>query len=267
MGKLVVASMAVWLVVTGAVATGSPLAYCGFNSGEDSPAYTVGDINGQGSATGDWELGWTTTTLPGTYVFGVADGGQDGAGDQYLSMPAATSSSYQLKRAFDGWGGDFTMSFDVQFNGAIPSTGAPAQFQLEGPGGGSDRALHIKWETAGTITINNTSSTRSYTSPTDDFLSFIGNWVSVKIVCDWDAVGGPQFDLYSEKTDGSMGLWATKVGFRDAAFVTTDLVETLRIDAMKGPGWNWDNISIVPEPMTLTLLGLGSLGLIRRKRA
>jgi len=214
--------------------------YAGFNIAEDGIHYAVGNIHSQGSATNDWAGAWTATisgTDP-TFAFDVAAGGSEGGtGDQCLAILDATSSSHKLQRLMDAWNGDFSFSFDVRLSGS--PTGAPAQLQLEKTVGGA-RALHLKWEIGGTLTLNGISFTRSYVTSTDGFRSMTGGeWVSVKVVCDW---GTGTFDLYCEKTDGSLGLWGSMTGFRDATFLGTDAVTNFRIDGVKGGSMWVDNM-------------------------
>ena len=229
--------------------------YTGFNINEDGADYVAGNVNGQGSSVDDWAGAWTasiSSTDP-SFIFDVISGGSEGvAGDQCLAMVGSTSGVHNLTRTMDAWSGDFEWSFDVKISST--SLGATCQQQLEGgPGGVGDlRPLNIKWEPGGNFRVNDTVMIGNFGNPGNGFLSMTGGeWVHIKIVCYWDAA---QFDLYWEKTDGSMGLVGSKVGYKDAGFVNSYQVSTFKINAPKYADMWVDNISFTP----LTMLTAGT---------
>jgi hypothetical protein len=120
--------------------------------------------------------------------------------------------------------------------------GATCQQQLEG-NSNTHQPLNIKWENGGNFKVNDTVLMTDYGTPTAGIVSMTGGeWVSVKIVCTWDTA---TFDLYWEKTNGSMGLVGSKVGFKDAGFLSTDMVKTFTINAPKSADMWVDNILLV----------------------
>jgi hypothetical protein len=228
------------LLVMGSVSLGVT-AYTGFNSSEDGSAYVLGNINGQGSAVNDWAGAWSIGASP-TNAFVIASGGSEGGtGDQQLAMIGATSGGYVLKRPMDAWSGDFEWSFEAKLGTANPST--TCQQQLEGGTGGVGtlRPLNIKWEADGTFKVNDMALI-NYVTPGGTYVSMRNNWVSVKIICNWAAA---TFDLYWERTDGSLGFVGQKVGWKDA-WQTTHQIGTFRIDAPKEASMWVDNIHIGP---------------------
>jgi len=245
-------------------------AYTGFNSGEDGSSYTLGDIAGQGTAAGDWAGAWTATisgTDP-TFLFNVAAGGSEGgAGDQSLAMVGAISGGHLLGRTMDPWSGDFVLSFDAQIS-TRPTATHQLQFYYTST---SQRPLNIKWDSgpagafANPFKVNDMALI-DFLNPGGNFLGMDdGEWVSVKIVCDWAA---QQFDLYWEQTDGSLGFVGTKTGWKDAGFDGNSMtVQNLQMSGAKAADFYLDNLNVVPvpEPAIMTLMGLGCLALLRRK--
>ena len=82
------------------------------------------------------------------------------------------------------------------------------------------------------------------------FQSMVGNWVTVKIICDWET---QTFDLYwTNKTDGCLSYVGRKVGWKDSTF--SGIVRKLRIDAAKvlaaypTDGMEMDRITFVTAP-------------------
>jgi hypothetical protein len=222
----------------------------GFNSAEDGAYYTTGNVNAQGTAVNDWAGAWAIGSAPAT-AFVITTGGSEGvASDQHLAMVGSTSSSYNLTRAMDPWSGDFEWSFDVKLSSV--TLGATCQQQLEGGTGGVGalRPLNIKWETDGSFRINDTSMV-PYAAPGGDFVSMTGGqWVSIRIVCDWDTATSY---LYWEKTDGSLGLVGQKVGWKDA-WQTSYQVGTFKINAPKSADMWVDNIRFsVTTPPVITV--------------
>ena len=253
-------------LASAASALPAPQASCGFNSGEDSPAYTLGALIGQGSAIQDWAGPFTDNSggRDNTGRFEVVEGGCSGSGhsdpDQHLQMFDADSSGYSVERAMDPWEGDFTYELCHKWNSqALVTT---MQHQFENSSGA--RPLNIKWEASGQFRVND-SFLINWKNPADPFKNPLNNWVDIKVVCDYDTA---TFDLYWETTDNTMGYVGQKIGFKDT--YSGDVVN-YRLDAPKmnttdGQGLEVDHIRITPEPTTIMLLGLGGLALIRRKR-
>jgi len=265
-------------------------AYTGFNSGEDAPAYTLGELNGQGSANGDWAGAWakSSTSAP-VGVFTVAGpGGDEGGADQYMHLPGQVTSSYgSINRPMDSWNVDFDLTFSIRADFAgVPANLTSTQGLFLQNTARNNTMLSLKWESAG-FRINE-GSWISMGNPlgTGEFKP-LGNagstdWITMKITGDVvDDLGvtlvTPTFNVYWEKLDGTLGLVLTSTRYRgtsaggSAAWIG-QTVGSFGVSAPKmanagtGGFFDYDKINIVPEPMTMTLLGLGGLGLIRRKR-
>ena len=72
-------------------------------------------------------------------------------------------------------------------------------------------------------------------------------------------------------TDLTIGYWIDGVDRGASQITISDLSAELSLDhvgltAHQGSAY-YDNLSVVPEPATLSLLALGGLALLRRRRA
>ncbi len=263
------------VLVAGAVAAASPLAYCGFNSGEDSPAYTLGELHGQGSATGGWAGAWVSST---TGVFKVVEGGCPAQGpcpgdpDQHLAMYGGTSGGYHTDRNMDPWSGDFRLDFCLRLSDNADGKRDQTQIQFKNASGLRPLNVKIGSDAYAMFLVNDEPMIVQSGDTLHPNMVPLGtaaeNWVHIAIVCDWDTA---TFDLYWEQTDGSMKLVNTVVGWKDDTF-SGDVTE-MEIYSPKtyapgneDVGMDIDAISLVPEPLTMVLLGLGGLALLRRRR-
>jgi hypothetical protein len=257
-------------------------AYVGFNSNEDlpvvGPAYTLGEINGQGSTNGDWDGAWTASSLG---KIAVAAGGCPDDPDQHLAMYGAISSSYHADRNLDIFTGDFTLSLCLRLSADADGRRDQTQIQLKDTtGADSGRPLNIKLGGSSTGTVpnkfimNDQDMVIQSGDPLFPNIVPLGtaaeNWARIMITCE---AATATYKLYWENTLGGMDYIGTHVGNKGASF--NGNVRELEIYAPKtytsspgylGVGMDVDAIHIVPEPMTMVLLGLGGLSLIRRKR-
>lgn len=264
---------AVVFLVTGAMAAASPLAYCGFNSGEDPPAYALGEIEGQGSATGGWAGAWAST--PATGVFRVVEGGCPAKGpcpgdpDQHLAMYGGTSGTYHTDRNMDPWSGDFKWEFCVRLSDNADGQRDQTQIQFKNAGG--KRPLNIKFGASNYAMFLLNDQAMIVQSGDAKFPDMVPlgtaaeNWVHIAITCDWDTA---TFDLYWENTLGGMDYIGRKVGWKDSTFsgdVTELEVYSPKAYGNMNVGMDLDAVHIVPEPVTVALLGLGALAMGRRR--
>lgn len=266
-------SFTVAVLVAGAMAMAqTPIANCGFNSTEETPSYfTIGDLNGQGGSANGWAGPWVSTS--GKYL--VVAGGSPasatcasdspGDPDQHLQMFGSLSSGYTAQRPMTDWSGDFVLQFDAKLT--LAATGhvvATEQIQLEDtadPAVTGKRPLNVKWEADGRFRLNDQDMLLY--AGNANFKSMLGNWVTVKIICDWET---QTFDLYwTNATDGCLSKVGTKVGWKDSTF--TGIVRKLRIDAPKvtiaTDGLEIDRITFVTAPPpgpcdTVVLLNSGA---------
>lgn len=272
MVRVALGSMVAVLMVAG-MAAASPMAFNGFNSTEDPPAYALGELNGQGSDTGGWAGAWTSNT---TGVFMVAQGGCPAKGpcpgdpDQHLAMYGGGSSGYHTDRNMDPWSGDFKWELCLRLSDNADGQRDQTQIQFKNANG--QRPLNIKIGSSGypMFLVNDQAMIVQSGDALHPDMVRLGtaeeNWVRIGIVCDWDTA---TFDLYWEQTDGSMKLVNTKVGWKDSSF-SGEVVE-MEVYSPKAygnmdVGMDLDAVSLVPEPMTITLLGLGGLAMVRRWR-
>ncbi len=250
------------------------IAGSGFNSTEDVPYFTAGDLGGQGSASNGWAAPWATVSTSGLEIadrYLVVAGGSPanptcssdspGDPDQHLRMFGSPSSSYLATRLMTPWSGDFVFQYDMKLtlDGGILGGG---QIQLEDTNTGSTgkRPLNLKLQLGGFYV--NDQLMLPYTGRAG-FQSMVGNWVTVKVVCDWES---QTFDLYwTNDTDGCLAYVGRKVGWKDALFVGP--VQKLRIDALKvsigTDGAEMDRILLVTAPPpgpcdTVVLLNSGT---------
>jgi len=119
--------------------------------------------------------------------------------------------------------------------------------------GGFGTVMTASVGTGGTLVVGTTYV--AYSTPQDD-LNVTSHTASYSTTIDgfamYDAAGGYEFDLsFSGDATGSKNLYAMiKAGSPDSATGTIS-----------------GQMSIIPEPATLSLLGLGSLVLLRKRRA
>lgn len=260
--------VAMVLMVFATLAWASPSAFVGFNADE---GYVPGDMNGQGAAGAGWAGPWSSSAG----WFKVVEGGSPattaspGDPDQKLQMFGAGSSTYKARRDMNPWSGDFVFEFDAKYSLAGPLV-TTQQIQFENNTGTTDglRPLNIKWEANGLFRLND-QNMLTFNGNTAGFANMLADWVTVRVVCDWDTA---TFDLYwSNDTDGSLAYVGTKVGWKDGSFDgAAHTVQKFRIDAPKvtvaTDGLEIDRITLVPEPMTLSLLALGAAAMTSRRR-
>lgn len=97
--------------------------------------------------------------------------------------------------------------------------------------------------------------------------AYFSTWAQNNAVQSWSATSVTVKGFNGANLVGSTSINLSSTGFNwlSANFVG---INKLEVSAnASGKYWIMDNFTYTPEPMTLSLLGLGGLGLLRRKRA
>ena len=232
-------------------------------------------IDGLGSATGGWASSWVAShsTSPITDQYMAVSGGSPDDPDQHMQMIALDSGGYAVQRDLDTMSGSWTLSFDVKIVGTGDETGQRDDTEILLEDAAGQNGLQIKIGGTGfeMFRMNNTNMTVQYGDgayPTMKLLHETnGDWVHLEV--DYDATANT-FQLYWEEQDGTLLAHAPAQAPDSSSWDGT--ISEVFIMGFKtydgvdsGNGILIDGINIVPEPMTIALLGLGGLLLRRRK--
>jgi len=243
--------------------------------------YAVGtSVNGQGTATGGWAGAWTVThpSNPITYEYSVAAGGSDDDPVQHMDMTGLLSGAYNCYRNIDTISGSWTFGVDLKLVGDENQTRDETRIELRDASGAVGMQIKIGPTAFEMFQLNDTWMNTQFPDgaypgmkplheTTADYESM---WVSILV--EYDAIANT-FQLYWENLDGSMVAHNVGQSPDDPAWDGT--ISQLMMYGCKtyngadsGKGLLVDNINInaVPEPITLSLMGLGGLALLRRKR-
>ena len=234
---------------------------------EDFDSLAPGALNGQGGGIG-WSGNWNANSS-----WQIVAGGSSGSTNYIEDVTVSTTyAERNLANAITG-----SQNYIIEMvsdcygtpNQDWSSTQGIAMIDLGDPD--DDIALQIKFEGPDHMfRINN-----------EDMINFMDggsakngssgykghgayDWIKWKIAY---TAATTTYDVYWEKTDGSMGLIGSHVGHRYSATgkITNLSITSPKLDNTNG-GIGHDNIIINPEPATILMLGLGGLALIRKRR-
>jgi hypothetical protein len=235
--------------------------YVGFNTNEDGAAYVPGNFNGTGSAINGWSSNWNVTTG----FFQVVTGGPEG--DQSVFFSKAISTEYANRGVAAGWTAaeDFSLSVYLNAKGLDRWYNAAELMFRDNEG---DRNLDITIGNNGVLSVNE-AVIMDIDSLAAGLVQGINNWAKLGIEY---TAATTTYDVYWQNTSGGMTSVGSVSHHRDAGF-SGDVKNIkwggprLLLSSDQGTaGIGWDALTVVPEPVTLALLGLGGLALIRRKR-
>ena len=241
---------------------------------EDFEAKTLGPVVPQGGGIG-FTANWADDVLPQV---------ASEVGNQFWRYVRQDTDDDYTSRLFTPLAADTQYTVYLQFrssqkggNGADEwGTNTPGGFQLRQDGGPDP--LHMKVNQSNNFMLNDGAIMTMDTIPDwytagghtqaeiDDYYeNYVGNWA------DWKF----ELDLAAQTVDwywmDNSGNWDHVVqrgmgGAGDVTGVQIDRISLGGYTGLEDISIDYDNFSIVPEPATMVLLGLGGLALIRRKR-
>jgi hypothetical protein len=235
--------------------------YVGFNTNEDGTDYATGNFNGTGSAINGWSNSWNVTTGE----FQVVSGGPEG--DQSAFFSKATATEYANRGIVAGWTAaeDFSLTVYLNAKGLDRWSNAAELMFRDNEG---DKNLHITIGNDGVLSVN-TDVIMDIDNLAAGLVPGINNWAKLGIEY---TAATTTYDVYWQNTGGGMTLVGSVDHHRDAGF-TGDVKNIkwggsrlLELSDQGVAGIGWDALTVVPEPAAMSLLGLGGLALIRRKR-
>ncbi len=251
--------------------------------------------------TGPWLLtwdfsngtqGWTKVAGPGYWVDPnnepngpmLPDGGVSGAGAQNLYSPDGTRWQYTLSTQYNEWvlQADFyvpnlmplNIHSDLPGNG-IQGTGVGAINQYGkwiGAGGrGNPDGVRVKdkaWD--------NNNRERSWLMAEDGVpkANMWDKWVTIQLMYNWQGSGKFTAAVYTpwdSPVHNGPG-WYEFAQYDIHPNAADRLYQIIQIGAVVPDASSWtqtqiDNVKFVPEPAALLLLGLGTIPMLRRRRA
>ena len=249
------------------------LASVSFAASDGFESYPIGSIDGLGTATGGWDGAWTAShpTTPIATEYMVAAGGSPYDPDQHLDVTGLLSGSYTLQRDMTYANQDWTFGCDIKLVGTEDQRRDEGRIILRDAAGEGGMELKIGGTPFEMFQLNDTWTHVQYGDgayPTMKILHETdGDWVHLEV--DYDATANT-FQLYWEEQDGSMlahnVAQAPDSSSWDGTISEVFIMGFKTYDGVdSGNGILIDGINIVPEPMTIALLGLGGLLLRRRK--
>ncbi|MDD5458049.1 MAG: PEP-CTERM sorting domain-containing protein [Phycisphaerae bacterium] len=225
----------VLVVVLGAAMFASPsLATLIYSTGFESPTFTTGTVAGQD--------GWTITA---------------GAGDIFTGT-GVIAGAQSLKVYYSGANADVRKSFASQTTAATLAfkttaliTNRTSQFDLLNA---------ATTRTAARVLFNGTGYITAYNGTTaTNLMTYAAQTYDIRILAD---ITAQTYDVYVDNV-----LKADDYAFYDGS--ATD-IGTLRIMRYTSTAVNVDNVAIysglIPEPATVSILGLGIAGILALKR-
>lgn len=272
----ILAILAIATTAQATVYTGPWLAQWDFTTGTDGWTKAAG--------TGYWvdpNVAPNGPTLP--------DGGPSGAGAQNLYSPDGTIWTYDLPTTTDWFvlQADFYVPNLMPLNlntylpgNGIQGTGVGARFDVDGKfigagGRGSPDGVRVKdksWD--------NSNRERSWLmeeagkSKTDP--TYWDKWVTVQLIYNHPTLNSGKFTA-SVYTPWDSGVhdgpgWYEFAQYDVHPTAANRFIDQLRLGAVVPDASSWtqtqiDNVKFIPEPAALLLLGLGTIPMLRRRRA
>lgn len=208
--------------------------------------FETGDLSNWTVTAGTVEME-STAPLAGSYSALV------GIGDKMNQDFITSGSGYDN---LVGWELDFMISFDNLTDNE--------RLRLRADGNSGD-LITMKFDTGGVLKYSSAYGWNRgiSTTLTADTLYY------VKVICgNLDSDANPEFQ-YGISTDGVNYTMSGISGafHTNSSFVLANPFETVTFEGGSDGGIVIDNVSVVPEPATMVLLGMGSLmTLVRRKK-
>lgn len=220
-----------------------------YSTGFESPDFHTGVLSGQDgwSQSGGFGTGDTKPFVQNTDVC---------TGLQAITLTSGNSTATEARRVGDVLTGIVTMSFDIKiFEGT--TAGLSANLNVTA----SESSTSIWYPIIITFSTNGNILAQNGNSVTDSGVAWSSSsWQNITMVADTET---RTYDLI---IDGTTVL--SDLGFRGSTVSTISMIDFyMPMAGERNEGMYVDNVSLIPEPATIGLLGIGGLmTLLRNKR-